>query len=408
MFGGPWMVGDHYVVIQDWRPYFQPEDSHISTLRVWVRLPGIPLEYFDAAILTIIGNKIGKTVRLDLTTLGGSRGNFARICVEVDLSKPLLSKYRLRRRVRRIEYEGLHTICYSCGCYGHAQDTCQKKEEDSVEAAPEVMIVNPIFQKENDDAIRPEVEEDFGPWMKVSRANRRGKKPSQKMSDPAADPPSVSSPATIPRNGSGSISGNKFNALTIEESEDVDDGKRDPEADLPNQGSDERNIERDGAVQIKVVRDLMMADKENKEVNVQPPFLCEDLMQVDVASSADSAREEALAHSVMVGPSLSDPKSLSASSKAKPGNGAKPNISGGISKPSSGKSSGVLGRQSSGGFPRNKGVAKVSKVNEFSDLLKKAFNAKPASDSIPLSNLVSGQVDEDLPAGKGVIESPLK
>ncbi|CAN1126723.1 hypothetical protein LINPERHAP2_LOCUS3596 [Linum perenne] len=114
-------------------------------------------------VLTIIGNKIGKTVRLDLTTLGGSRGNFARICVEVDLSKPLLSKYRLRRRVRRIEYEGLHTICYSCGCYGHAQDLCQKKEEEAVEAAPEVMTTNPIFQKEFVDGIRPEVEEDFGP-----------------------------------------------------------------------------------------------------------------------------------------------------------------------------------------------------------------------------------------------------
>ncbi|CAN1134507.1 hypothetical protein LINPERHAP2_LOCUS8302 [Linum perenne] len=39
MFGGPWMVGDHYVVIQDWRPYFQPEESPITTLRVWVRSP---------------------------------------------------------------------------------------------------------------------------------------------------------------------------------------------------------------------------------------------------------------------------------------------------------------------------------------------------------------------------------
>ncbi|CAN1193774.1 hypothetical protein LINPERHAP2_LOCUS42168 [Linum perenne] len=87
MFGGPWMVGDHYVVIQDWRPYFQPQDSPILTLRVGVRLPGIPLEYFDATILTIIGNKIRKTVRLDTTTLEGTRGNFARICVEVDLSK---------------------------------------------------------------------------------------------------------------------------------------------------------------------------------------------------------------------------------------------------------------------------------------------------------------------------------
>ncbi|CAN1142469.1 hypothetical protein LINPERHAP2_LOCUS13097 [Linum perenne] len=35
-----------------------------------------------------------------------------------------MSKYRLRRQVRHIEYEVLHTICYSCGCYGYAQEEC--------------------------------------------------------------------------------------------------------------------------------------------------------------------------------------------------------------------------------------------------------------------------------------------
>ncbi|CAN1177930.1 hypothetical protein LINPERHAP2_LOCUS33385 [Linum perenne] len=79
MFGGPWMVNDHYVVIQEWRPYFQPEETFLSTLRVWVRLPGIPFEYFDSAILKLIGDRIGKTVRIDHTTLEGSRGNFARL-----------------------------------------------------------------------------------------------------------------------------------------------------------------------------------------------------------------------------------------------------------------------------------------------------------------------------------------
>ncbi|CAN1149595.1 hypothetical protein LINPERHAP2_LOCUS17108 [Linum perenne] len=83
MFGGPWMVNDHYVVIQEWRPYFRPEETFLSTLRVWVRLPGIPFEYFDRKILQLIGDHIGKTVRIDHTTLEGSRWNFARICVRL-------------------------------------------------------------------------------------------------------------------------------------------------------------------------------------------------------------------------------------------------------------------------------------------------------------------------------------
>ncbi|CAN1144935.1 hypothetical protein LINPERHAP2_LOCUS14393 [Linum perenne] len=195
MFGGPWMVGDHYVVIQDWRPHFQPEGSPISTLRVWVRLPGIPLEYFDADVLTIIGDRIGKTVRLDHTTLEGSRGNFARVCVEVDLSKPLLSKYRLRRRVRRVEYEGLHTIFYSCGCYGHGLESCPNKEEEGQVVEPTGLIANPVFQSSGFEELRPKIEEYFGPWMKVTRSSRKGQKHVGAIPVPANPPSKTPSPA---------------------------------------------------------------------------------------------------------------------------------------------------------------------------------------------------------------------
>ncbi|CAN1133322.1 hypothetical protein LINPERHAP2_LOCUS7577 [Linum perenne] len=145
LFGGPWMVNDHYVVIQEWRPYFRLEETFLSTLRVWVCLLGIPFEYFDSKILKFIGDRIGKTVRIDHTTLEGSRGNFARIYVEVDLSKPLLSKYRLRRRVRRIEYEGFHLICFNCGCYGHNDSDYKHQPEAEVTENHTTTFVNPIF-----------------------------------------------------------------------------------------------------------------------------------------------------------------------------------------------------------------------------------------------------------------------
>ncbi|CAN1193024.1 hypothetical protein LINPERHAP2_LOCUS41831 [Linum perenne] len=112
---GPWLVGDHYVLSEEWRPNFEPGFSQVNPTRVWVRLPGLPLENFDVGILTLVGNRIVKTVRVDSIILFGTRGNYARLCVEVDLQQPLISKYRLHRRVRRIEYEGLHEIYFHCG-----------------------------------------------------------------------------------------------------------------------------------------------------------------------------------------------------------------------------------------------------------------------------------------------------
>ncbi|CAN1120288.1 hypothetical protein LINPERHAP2_LOCUS120 [Linum perenne] len=225
------MVNDHYVVIQEWRPYFHPEETFLSTLRVWVRLPGIPFEYFDRKILQLIGDRIGKTVRIDHTTLEGSRGNFARICVEVDLSKPPLSKYRLRRRVRRIEYEGLHIICFNCGCYGHKIEACTK--------TPEAEITDNAATEHED---RPEVEEDFGPWMQVKRNRRKNK------------------PTTTPATGAGSIptmegdaeNGSRFSAFTDKESADV-------EADMANP-SKQRPLGID--VNVPLVEDLLEGERK--------------------------------------------------------------------------------------------------------------------------------------------------
>ncbi|CAN1129037.1 hypothetical protein LINPERHAP2_LOCUS5002 [Linum perenne] len=232
LFGGPWMVNDHYVVIQEWRPHFRPEDTVLSTLRVWVRLPGIPLEYFDRSILQIIGDRIGRTVRIDNTTLEGNRGNFARICVEVDLSKPLLSKYRMRRRVRRIEYEGLHTICFNCGCYGHKDGDCKQVPEAESIVNQTTSFANPIFQEVVGADARPEVEEDFGPWMQVKKSRR--KPINRGVAGPSGDRPVTEA-----------INGNSFSALGNMESQEDLENHIPRNADQPLININEKPLEED-------------------------------------------------------------------------------------------------------------------------------------------------------------------
>ncbi|CAN1156099.1 hypothetical protein LINPERHAP2_LOCUS20751 [Linum perenne] len=84
-------------------------------------------EQWNLAI-TRIGNSIRKTVCLDLATEEGAHACYARVCVELDLTKPLLGKYIIDNRVLRIEYKSLENICFSCGFYGHKLDRCPKLE----------------------------------------------------------------------------------------------------------------------------------------------------------------------------------------------------------------------------------------------------------------------------------------
>ncbi|CAN1182439.1 hypothetical protein LINPERHAP2_LOCUS35969, partial [Linum perenne] len=167
------------VVSEEWRPNFELGYSQVNTIRAWIRLPGLPLENFDVGILKLIGNKIGKTVRVDGTTLFGSRGNYARMYVEIDLHKPLVSKYRLHRRVHLIEYEGLHEIYFLCGRYDHGRKACSLNSDETAGEHTESAFSNPLFQEEK---VRPELEDDFGPWMMAKKNVRR-----QKVVNPTSD-----------------------------------------------------------------------------------------------------------------------------------------------------------------------------------------------------------------------------
>ena len=44
---------------------------------------------------------------------------FARVCVEIDLDKLAIGKVWLKDLWYKVEYEGLHHICATCGCYGY-------------------------------------------------------------------------------------------------------------------------------------------------------------------------------------------------------------------------------------------------------------------------------------------------
>ncbi|CAN1145750.1 hypothetical protein LINPERHAP2_LOCUS14862 [Linum perenne] len=117
--------------------------------------------------VTRIGNCIGKTVRLDLATSEGARAKYARVCVEVDLSKPLLGKYMIDNRTFLVEYESLENICTSCGFYGHKVDGCKPVPASNSDGA----------QVKKAATNEEPIEEAVGEWMVV---NRRAKGKSQK------------------------------------------------------------------------------------------------------------------------------------------------------------------------------------------------------------------------------------
>ncbi|XP_019171914.1 PREDICTED: uncharacterized protein LOC109167348 [Ipomoea nil] len=188
MYEGPWMVLDHYLIMKPWEPDFDPYNDATEKILAWVRVPSLPAEYYNSIFLRKLGNRIGRIVGVDQATSQVSRGMFARFCVELDMRKPLVSKFTYAGKVRYVAYEGMHMVCFACGLYGHEKEACLDWKRSSPAAdgdmAGNVEAENsggPSKIVRQDPTVKPEALDPkvpFGSWMLAP--TRRGRPASRK------------------------------------------------------------------------------------------------------------------------------------------------------------------------------------------------------------------------------------
>lgn len=130
--GGPWKAFGSYLMAQTWLPEFDPLRDEIVTTPVWVRLSNIPINFYHKSILMGIARGLGRPIKVDLNTLNFERGRFARVCVEVNLKKPLKGTLMINGERYFVLYEGLTTICAQCGLYGHLVHACPRGASEKV------------------------------------------------------------------------------------------------------------------------------------------------------------------------------------------------------------------------------------------------------------------------------------
>lgn len=115
-------MGEHFLAIKPWEPYFKASEATFSSVAEWVRFLELPIEFYDLAVLKEVGSVIGLVLRMDSFTVSGSRGSYARLCVQVDLEKPLINVVRVGRLKQKVIYEGIGSLCFCCGRLGHKQE----------------------------------------------------------------------------------------------------------------------------------------------------------------------------------------------------------------------------------------------------------------------------------------------
>ncbi|KAL7238170.1 hypothetical protein ACSBR2_004301 [Camellia fascicularis] len=155
--GGPWVVMDRYVIVRKWQPDFKSDEAEEDTTAIWVRFPNLPIEYYDEKVLYHIVKVLGKPLKVDINTAMAARGKYARVCVKMDLRKPLISHITIRRYDYVVEYEHLHLLCFSCSRVGHRKEKCHEFRMIQPEKAIQNMTVN-----QTDTATRPRATQPTG------------------------------------------------------------------------------------------------------------------------------------------------------------------------------------------------------------------------------------------------------
>ena len=91
------VLGDHFLSLRPWEPFFKPSSANVSMVDMWLRLYELPIELYEAEVLREIGDSIRKVLRIDMHTTMEARGKYARLCIQIDIDKPLINTILIGR-----------------------------------------------------------------------------------------------------------------------------------------------------------------------------------------------------------------------------------------------------------------------------------------------------------------------
>ena len=132
----PWFIRDHFLSIRPWEPFFKPSMTNVSLIVVWVRLNELPIELYIAKVFRQIRESIGRVLRIDTHTTMEAQGKYTRLCIQIDINKPLVNTILIGNFEQAVIYEGIQKLCFSCGQVGHRKEAfpftiCKEKEPTS-------------------------------------------------------------------------------------------------------------------------------------------------------------------------------------------------------------------------------------------------------------------------------------
>ncbi|KAH0722882.1 hypothetical protein KY290_005538 [Solanum tuberosum] len=124
---GPYSINYRPLILKKWSADFDFSKEFPTDIPLWVKLPHLPLNCWGSNSLSRITSTIGTPMYADECTAKQSRVSFARMLIEVNITKPLLDKIVVkdpngRVFTQQVIYEWKPMFCEVCQVIGHKCD----------------------------------------------------------------------------------------------------------------------------------------------------------------------------------------------------------------------------------------------------------------------------------------------
>lgn len=143
-----------------WTPMFHVEQEP-PIAPVWVSFERLPFFMFSKGPLFSIARLIGKPLKLDAATESLARPSVARVCIELDLLKPLPRRIFIGQGEagfwQAVEYDNLPSYCSGCSRFGHKDGDCSQDQPPPLQPKPkQIWKPKPVMSKDVVDEQPPE------------------------------------------------------------------------------------------------------------------------------------------------------------------------------------------------------------------------------------------------------------
>jgi len=129
-----WSLDHSPVLLKKWHPMFDASIERVDIIPIWVRMPALPLQYWNEFHLRGIGNMLGTVMDVDLSFLKTHVKQVARVLVSINIREGLAETIKLKWGpdviIQILDYENVPFRCRRCHAYGHPISECNIPARD--------------------------------------------------------------------------------------------------------------------------------------------------------------------------------------------------------------------------------------------------------------------------------------